>query len=315
MSKEKKGSWPPSELEEKALEFTKTRYEQVPSLSDFNYERFQRSLDELHNYVPAHRIEKLFAPIADSVRELSEQRHIDVLTSLPNRRALTTHLRQEFFSARRAPRHPLAYMLVDIDHFKQINDTYGHPVGDTCLRLLGYIFREHKYPHGKKFATELIRGDDYVCRYGGEEFSILLSKVSSQEGAYYVAERIRRTLEICMQDKKWLCKAFKQLGISLPGLESVNKADAASYPGTYLYRDGGAKNQTTELPLPIHEFPSYTVSLGVCFYNPDTEPAVITPDVLITAADKALYESKKRGRNRVTMWEGSLEELLDNNKK
>lgn len=312
MPEDKKGSWPPSELEEKTLEFTRDRYEPVLGLSDYNHSRFQRALDELRDVLPDHRLEEILFPIADAVHELSEQGHIDVLTKLPNRRALMVNLRREFLSAHRTPHHPLACMLVDIDHFKRLNDTYGHPVGDACLRLFGYIFCEQEYSSGATRATGLVRGTDYVGRYGGEEFFILLSKVSSQEDAYTVAERIRRTLETHTQNKKWLRRAFDQLNIHLPGLEKRDKEYTSPPPGSYLSHSEGVRNQATELQIGLHEFPSYTISIGVCFYNPEKKAIRVTHDVLLAAADKALYESKRKGRNRVTLWQGSLEGFLDN---
>jgi len=78
---------------------------------------------------------------------------------------------------------PLTFIMLDLDHFKTINDTYGHPVGDQVLAEMGKIIRN---------CTR-----DYVdipCRYGGEEFAILLPE-TDQEGGYYVAERIRQSVE------------------------------------------------------------------------------------------------------------------------
>lgn len=78
---------------------------------------------------------------------------------------------------------PLSFIMIDLDHFKMVNDTYGHPVGDLVLAEMGKIIRQ--------CTREWV---DIPCRYGGEEFAILLPE-TDQEGAYYVAERIRQTVE------------------------------------------------------------------------------------------------------------------------
>ena len=72
----------------------------------------------------------------------------------------------------------LAVIMIDIDHFKQFNDNFGHDGGDAILRALGAFFKKH------------VRGSDIACRYGGEEFILILSP-STAEGARQRAEKIR----------------------------------------------------------------------------------------------------------------------------
>jgi diguanylate cyclase (GGDEF)-like protein len=85
----------------------------------------------------------------------------DVLTGLFNRRYMEETLEREL---RRAVREqgPLGIIMLDLDHFKQLNDTFGHEAGDTVLRALGHCMQE------------LTRGYDIACRYGGEEFTLIL---------------------------------------------------------------------------------------------------------------------------------------------
>jgi diguanylate cyclase (GGDEF)-like protein len=85
----------------------------------------------------------------------------DVLTGLFNRRYMEETLEREL---RRAVREqgPLGIIMLDLDHFKQLNDTFGHEAGDTVLRALGRCMQE------------LTRGYDIACRYGGEEFTLIL---------------------------------------------------------------------------------------------------------------------------------------------
>lgn len=108
---------------------------------------------------------------------LREQAIRDPLTGCFNRRYLQETLPRECARARREG-YPLALIMLDIDHFKQVNDTYGHPAGDEMLRMLGGMLRAS------------IRSGDMVCRYGGEEFLLVLPNVSG-EVAVPRAEAIR----------------------------------------------------------------------------------------------------------------------------
>jgi diguanylate cyclase (GGDEF)-like protein len=112
---------------------------------------------------------------------LSKKAMIDGLTGLWNRRYLDAQMVVEHSASRRSG-EPLACIMADVDHFKSINDQYGHGFGDEVLRRIGEVLTEHSRPH------------DIVCRYGGEEFAILLPGTSSQV-ATVVAERLRATVE------------------------------------------------------------------------------------------------------------------------
>jgi diguanylate cyclase (GGDEF)-like protein len=101
----------------------------------------------------------------------------DPLTGLFNRRFMEEILRQELYKAERNA-HPLAVVMLDLDHFKRINDTYGHDVGDEALRKLGLLLRTS------------FRGGDVACRYGGEEFAVILPGVSLSD-AYNRMEGLR----------------------------------------------------------------------------------------------------------------------------
>jgi diguanylate cyclase (GGDEF)-like protein len=112
--------------------------------------------------------------LRESMRNLSIR---DPLTGLFNRRYMEEALAQEQHRARRDETQ-LAVIMVDIDHFKQFNDNFGHDAGDAVLRSLGSFFKTH------------VRGSDIACRYGGEEFLLILSP-STTEGARQRAEKIR----------------------------------------------------------------------------------------------------------------------------
>jgi diguanylate cyclase (GGDEF)-like protein len=112
--------------------------------------------------------------LRETMRNLSIR---DPLTGLFNRRYMEEALAQEQHRAKRNAAQ-LAVIMIDIDHFKQFNDNFGHDGGDAILRELGAFFKTH------------VRGSDIACRYGGEEFILVLSP-STAEGARQRAEKIR----------------------------------------------------------------------------------------------------------------------------
>jgi two-component system cell cycle response regulator len=106
---------------------------------------------------------------------------LDPLTGLHNRRHLDARLKSEFAFASRHMT-PLSILLIDIDHFKKVNDTYGHPGGDAALRALAEKLQK------------TVRTEDIVARYGGEEFCIVARGIEAV-GAMLLAERVRTTAE------------------------------------------------------------------------------------------------------------------------
>ncbi len=113
--------------------------------------------------------------------QLTALSNTDGLTALPNHTAWQEAVEREYARARRGGQKA-AVLMIDLDHFKQINDNYGHPAGDAVLRELAAILRES------------LRGHDMPGRYGGEEFGVLLPG-SDGPGAEVIAERIRKRIE------------------------------------------------------------------------------------------------------------------------
>lgn len=132
-------------------------------------------------------IHRLYRQLDEQNARLAEQNArllalstTDPLTTLPNHRALSERMEQEVARARRYG-HPLSILFFDADHFKRVNDTYGHSTGDIVLQELG------------RLVSSLLRAGDSIGRYGGEEFLALLPE-TTQEEACQVAERIRKTI-------------------------------------------------------------------------------------------------------------------------
>lgn len=156
----------------------------------------------------------------------------DALTQLLNRRFLPAILTREIEMSRRSG-HPFAVLLIDVDHFKAINDQHGHPAGDRVLAHLASVL------------ANTVRSGDFVFRFGGEEFLAVIVETDAAAGAR-VAEKIRQAV-------------------------------AAE---SFILPNGGTLRAT--------------ISVGVAGHDghPDYQH-------LIDAADRALYEAKRAGRNRV----------------
>ncbi len=161
----------------------------------------------------------------------------DGLTGLANRRLLDQFLQDELGRAKR-DHLVVGLLMIDIDHFKHFNDTYGHLLGDECLKAIGALIKDN-----------IRRPGDLASRYGGEEFAVVLPG-TDLTGAFVVAEQIRQAV-----------------------------AEVAIH----------GENHS---PIRV------TVSIGVSALRPLQDD---TPEMLIQAADQALYAAKEHGRNRTMM--------------
>ena len=164
-------------------------------------------------------------------RSLAEQIHQDSLTGLLNHISFKLQLETEMSRSIRSG-SPLTFAMLDIDHFKRVNDNYGHPVGDRVIRSVATLL------------TKRLRKSDLIGRYGGEEFAVVMNDTALEEGIA-VLEEIR--------------KLFSHI----------------------VYSTGE------------EEF-SCTISIGVA-----TAAGQYSAGDLINAADSALYEAKRKGRNQV----------------
>ena len=135
----------------------------------------ERKRSEMELYKMNARLQRQVRKISALHDELREQAIRDPLTGLYNRRYLDETLEREFSRARRGE-YPISVIMMDIDQFKRVNDTYGHKAGDRVLKSLAEIVHLH------------IRAGDFACRFGGEEFVVVMPETSIETAA----ERCRR---------------------------------------------------------------------------------------------------------------------------
>jgi two-component system chemotaxis family response regulator WspR len=176
--------------------------------------------------------------LMETNRELERLTSVDGLTGISNRRYFNEYIEREWNRAMRS-QIPLSILLIDVDHFKQYNDTYGHIAGDEVLRKVA-----------QTMSQACRRSADLAARYGGEEFVVTFPETPATD-IRHLGER--------------LCEAVEALQIP----------HSASSAGKYV-----------------------TISVGAATTIPQMGEAVVS---LIDAADKALYEAKKSGRNRIVI--------------
>lgn len=162
---------------------------------------------------------------------LASRARLDGLTGLGNRADFDEQLDRHLSAARRA-RRPMSLVMLDVDHFKRLNDAHGHPFGDTVLQQVAETIRAQ------------LRGADVACRYGGEEFGIVLPEAAHAD-ALLVAERIRSAIAAMhLERDRARVPVTASLGVataapvvSLEAKELLSRADAAVYRAKESGRD------------------------------------------------------------------------------
>lgn len=165
--------------------------------------QFQHSALELQRLVQERTQELAQANERLRGREqaLEQAAHHDALTGLPNRRYLLSHAQQALNYAERH-QSPAALMLIDLDHFKPINDHYGHDAGDHVLRVIAKRLRDN------------IRAHDMVARLGGDEFAILISGSDAAQQACEIAERLLKAQSLSVSYDDHLLDVGISMGIA-----------------------------------------------------------------------------------------------------
>uniref|UniRef100_A0A486XV04 diguanylate cyclase n=1 Tax=Rheinheimera sp. BAL341 TaxID=1708203 RepID=A0A486XV04_9GAMM len=183
--------------------------------------RWQYKADELENALRSHSFELQITldELAEKNQKLQQQTERDALSGLFNRAYFDRQMRAELKRSRREQR-PLALVLLDIDHFKQVNDTYGHVSGDEVIKRVAQLIQQ-----------QLKRPADKLCRYGGEEFALILPNTQTQ-GAETLAELIRSELEADTTQPPVTISAGCFAAIADPNSDSnsfIHNADQALY--------------------------------------------------------------------------------------
>jgi len=177
-------------------------------------------------------------------RELAHLTVHDSLTGLPNRRFLGESFRRMLEEHRRDVGH-LAVLFVDLDRFKNVNDTYGHEAGDRLMQAVAERLRT------------AVKGDDVVIRYAGDEFVLVISAVPSAAVAQHIASRLIKVLETPFEMGQDRIQISASIGIALAEddiqspIDVIRDADAAMYQakahgsGTYAVFDRSMRDRLT----------------------------------------------------------------------
>ena len=170
------------------------------------------------------------AELAISNRSLQEAALTDSLTGLPNRRYALERMQQEWAASHRSARS-LACMVIDLDNFKQINDVYGHDVGDMALRLASEALRR------------VLRGQDVICRTGGDEFLVICPETSDEE-VLACGERLRKEIErLTVDNEDEILRLSISVGVAvrdeamLNSGDLIKKADRAAFRAKRMGRN------------------------------------------------------------------------------
>ncbi len=187
------------------------------SLFNFTKENLKEIEFYIKNVLPAIEIRKL-------VEELKEKSVKDGLTELYNRHFMEEYLNTVCELAKRSGRK-LGIMMIDLDHFKQVNDTYGHDVGDEVLKALGNLMKNS------------FRKSDVIIRYGGEEFLVILHDVKDRETLLEIAENLRKKVEnFEFNTRAGKLKRSISIGISIFPDDSDNIREVIKFADLALYK-------------------------------------------------------------------------------
>ncbi|HSI46951.1 MAG TPA: diguanylate cyclase [Ideonella sp.] len=175
-------------------------------------------------------LEQRSAELHESERQLQQMAYYDGLTGLANRRLFNEDLKRLLAEAQRG--QPFTLLLLDLDHFKQINDTLGHDAGDALLVAVAQRLRE------------AVREVDRVARLGGDEFALLLTRTSATEDVEHVCRRIIDSLDLAVEHQAQHLQASASIGLARcpneagSAVELYKRADLALYAAKRAGRRG-----------------------------------------------------------------------------
>jgi diguanylate cyclase (GGDEF)-like protein len=247
------------EIHEVVLEYVKLRQvlwefvrANVPPEQTEELLKVMQYLDRLVDELMLCTVEHFYSA---SVRDLEKRALRDPLTQLYNKEYFGQRLGEELRRAMRSG-EPLTVAMIDMDRLKEVNDTYGHPAGDSVIVAVASAIRD------------TCRRSDIPCRYGGDEFAVILPETGKIQARVF-AERIMRALH--------------NLTVVIPANEGPRRAED--------YQTAG-KLDPSRLPI-VTPVPS--LSVGLATFPDDAR----NPETLLARSDDALYRAKREGRNRI----------------
>ncbi|HEC20119.1 MAG TPA: GGDEF domain-containing protein [Gammaproteobacteria bacterium] len=188
------------------LDAIRTHLDQFRETEETRQQQLEAQLAQLNNRV--HGMESESEKLRRRLQEKHEQAVRDPLTGLYNRLAYDERIVQEFARWKRYGKS-MVLMMIDVDHFKKVNDTYGHKAGDKALVLIADQLRNH------------LRESDFLARFGGEEFVVLMPE-TDLDAAVIAAEKLRSAVELCQFHYQ-----NKQVDITVSaGLAQLRKEDS-----------------------------------------------------------------------------------------
>jgi hemerythrin len=186
-----------------------------------------RQLDHLNQSLEA-RVAARTLELSEANRQLEVLSRTDVLTGLPNRRHAMQHLEALWEESDRLGK-PLACMMIDADHFKEVNDTHGHEAGDRVLIELARTLQH------------ALRNDDIVCRLGGDEF-LVLCPATPYQGAMHIAEQIKdavAALRVPTGHDAWQGSASIGVAVRSPAMKDPDDLIKLADDSVYLAKRAG----------------------------------------------------------------------------
>jgi len=219
------------EDEQRIYDKAAARVKAVRNGAPFDFEEYAKLTKEYGRLLRQHRrstriADRTAIDLHEINLDLEDKIHYDALTGIYNRRFMEENLKRIVRSLARSG-GVLSVLMIDIDHFKKYNDTYGHSEGDVCLKAIA-----------ETIAGSLLRADDFAARYGGEEFAVILPD-TDENGARKKAEEIIDNIiakNILHEKNDIACCVTASIGVTTSGVRQghsgadyIRRADEALY--------------------------------------------------------------------------------------